>query len=127
MRFIDFDLRCPTYLKPINTHPTSGEGQDGKLYGSGPDPIPPLRNKRERVGYARLLQETSGTLPGCAIQDSLEGCKDQLNLLQLWLSSGLFSERPEKYSDYSVTLTLANGCNPKNQLRGPFSMRYSQS
>ena len=44
----------PTYLKPINTHPTLGEGQNGKLYGSGPDPFPPPRNKRERVGYARL-------------------------------------------------------------------------
>ena len=44
----------PAYLKPINTHPTPGEGQNGKLYGSGPDPFPPLRNKRERVGYARL-------------------------------------------------------------------------
>ena len=41
-------------LKPINTHPTLGEGQNGKPYGSGPDPFPPPRNKRERVGYARL-------------------------------------------------------------------------
>ena len=24
-----------------NTHPTLGEGQNGKLYGSGPDPFPP--------------------------------------------------------------------------------------
>ena len=44
----------PAYLKPINTHPTLGEGQNGKLYGSGPDPFPPPRNKRERVGYARI-------------------------------------------------------------------------
>ena len=45
----------PAYLKPINTHPNLGEGQNGKLYGSGPDPFLPPRNKRERVGYARLL------------------------------------------------------------------------
>ena len=55
----------PAYLKPINTHPTLGEGQNGKLYGSGPDPFPPPRNKRERVGYARLSskhgQEDSDT------------------------------------------------------------------
>ena len=44
----------PAHLKLINTHPTLGEGQNGKLYGSGPDPFPPPRNKRERVGYARL-------------------------------------------------------------------------
>ena len=31
----------PAYLKLINTHPTLGEGQNGKLYGSGPDPFPP--------------------------------------------------------------------------------------
>ena len=41
--------------KPINTHPTLGEGQNEKLYGSGPDPFPPPLNKRESVGYARLL------------------------------------------------------------------------
>ena len=35
----------PTYLKPINTHPTLGEGQNGKLYGSRPDPFSPPRNK----------------------------------------------------------------------------------
>ena len=29
-------------VKPINTHPTLGEGQNGKLYGSGPDPFPLL-------------------------------------------------------------------------------------
>ena len=46
----------PVYLKQINTHPTLGEGQNGKLYGSGPDPFPPTRNKRERVGNARLLK-----------------------------------------------------------------------
>ena len=44
----------PAYFKPINTHPTLREGQNGKLYGSWPDPFPPPRNKRERVGYARL-------------------------------------------------------------------------
>ena len=35
-------------------HPTLGEGLNGKLCGSGPDPFPPPHNKRERVGYARL-------------------------------------------------------------------------
>ena len=45
----------PAYLKPMNTHPTLGEGQNGKIYGSGPDPFPPPRNKRERVCYARLV------------------------------------------------------------------------
>ena len=39
----------------MNTHPTLGEGQNGKIYGSGPDPFPPPRNKRERVCYARLV------------------------------------------------------------------------
>ena len=35
----------------------SREGLNGKLYGSGPDPFPPPRNKRERVGYARLTEK----------------------------------------------------------------------
>ena len=45
----------PAYLKPINTHPTLGEGQNGKLYGSGPDPFPPPRNKK---GKGRLREST---------------------------------------------------------------------
>ena len=45
----------PAYLKPMNTHPTLGEGQNGKIYGSGPHPFPPPRNKRERVCYTRLV------------------------------------------------------------------------
>ena len=46
--------QLPAFLKPINTHPTLlCEGQNGKLYGSGPDPLLPPRNKREGVGYAR--------------------------------------------------------------------------
>ena len=49
----------PAYLKPMNTHPTLGEGQNGKIYISGPDPFPPPHNKRERVCYARLVSEES--------------------------------------------------------------------
>ena len=48
-------LLAATSFLHINTHPTLGEGQNGKLYGSGPDPFPPPRNKWERVGYARSL------------------------------------------------------------------------
>ena len=43
----------PAYLKLINTHPTLGEGQNGKLYGCGPDPFPPPRNKK---GKCRLRE-----------------------------------------------------------------------
>ena len=49
-------IKYHIYLKQINTHLTLGEGQNGKLYGSGPDPFPPPRNKRERVCNARLLK-----------------------------------------------------------------------
>ena len=52
---MSFGPWLPAYFKPMNTHPTLGEGQNGKIYGSGPDPFPPPRNKRERVCYARLI------------------------------------------------------------------------
>ena len=44
------EIHYPTaYLKPINTHYTLSEGQNGKLYGSGPDPFPPPRKKGKGV------------------------------------------------------------------------------
>ena len=78
-------LEHTAYLKPINTHPTLGEGQNGKLYGSGPDPFPPPRNKGKGLATRDYLLSSANWH---SISISLD-----LDLVYL-LKSSLFSLLP---------------------------------
>ena len=59
-----------------------GEGQNAKLYGSGPDPFPPPRNKKGkgRLHETRNLQNSLAS----NIYENSKGYLSHLSLCQHW-------------------------------------------
>ena len=71
--FILFTLKCAELCGRDLVSP-------GKLYGSGPDPFPPSRNKRERVGYARLVGTKPSSFGLCEVLTVEKGCLGIYNI-----------------------------------------------